>query len=60
MAIIPLLIAVLIVGFAVWLIQTAPLPINSWFKNVIIGIIVIAFIIWLLNHFGLYTGIHIK
>ena len=56
MAIGPIIIALLIVGFLIYMVTTVPIPINPWVKNLIIGIIFIGLVIWLLNMFGISTG----
>ncbi len=60
MSIISLIIALLILGFVVYIIQTAPIPINPWFKNIILGVIIIGVLIWLLQGFGFDTGLHFR
>ena len=58
MPIVPIIVALLIVGFLIWVIQTVPIPIPQWVKQIIIGVIVLGLIIWLLQLFGLDTGLH--
>lgn len=54
---ISILVVLLIVGFLCWAIQSAPLPLNPWFRNVITGVVILFLIIYLLNSFGFNTGI---
>lgn len=53
-----LLIAVLVIGLLVWLVQMLPLP--EPFKTIAIAIIIVICIIWLLTGFGGYVtpGVH--
>jgi hypothetical protein len=60
MSIIGLVIALLVIGFIIYIIQTAPIPINPWFKNIIVGVLVIGALIWLLQGFGVDTGLHFR
>lgn len=59
-SIISLLVALLIVGFVIFVVQTAPIPVSPWVRNIINGVIVIGLLIWLLNAFGLNTGVHLR
>lgn len=38
MSIIGIILVLLVVGFVFWIIQSAPIPINPWFKTVIMGL----------------------
>ena len=49
-----LLIAILVIGLLVWLVQMLPLP--EPFKTVAVAIIIVVCIIWLLQGFGGYVG----
>lgn len=60
MSIGPIIVALLIVGFLIYMITSVPIPINPWIKNLIVGIIFIALVIWLLNTFGVSTGLHLR
>ncbi len=60
MSIIALVVILLIAGFIIYMVSTAPIPIHPWIKNLIIGVIFLGLVIWLLNSFGLNTGIHLK
>ncbi len=60
MSIVTLLIVLLIVGFVLYMLQTAPLPINPWVKSLITGILIIVLMIWLLQSFGIATGFHLR
>lgn len=60
MSLIGLVVILLIAGFVIYIIQTAPIPINPWIKNVIVGILIIGVLIWLLQVFGFDTGLHFR
>lgn len=60
MSVVTIVLVLLFVGFIIWLVQTVPVPVNPWIKNVIMGIIFFAVLIWLLNTMGIHTGIPIK
>jgi hypothetical protein len=60
MSIITLVLVLLIVGFLIYMLQTLPLPIHPWIKNLILGVVIIVFVIWLLNAFGINTGIPLR
>lgn len=57
MTLIGLILVLIVLGFACWAVQTAPM-INTWFKSIIIGIIIIFTLILMLNFFGFATGIN--
>jgi hypothetical protein len=56
---ITIIIVIAAIGFLVWMLSTAPLPIHPWFINLIVGIVVLCTIIWILNRLGVHTGIPI-
>lgn len=60
MSIAGLLVLLLVFGFIAYMLMTAPIPIQPWFKSAIVGILVIAMIIYLLNAFGVDTGIPLR
>lgn len=60
MSLISLLLAVVVIGFICWVIQSAPIPMNPWFKNVLVGIIAIAALFWLMGAFGFSTGVRLR
>jgi hypothetical protein len=60
MSIIAAILVLLFAGFIMWVVRTAPLPIDGWIRTVIIGLIAFATIIYLLNGFGFNTGIHLN
>jgi hypothetical protein len=60
MSIIGILIALLVIGFICWIIQSAPIPISPWFKTVIVGIIAIVALIWVLNALGFGAGVPLR
>lgn len=53
---IQLILVLLFIGFVVWLIQTAPIPVHPWIKTVVIGLIFFCVLIWILNQLGVHTG----
>jgi hypothetical protein len=53
---ISLLIAVLVIGLLIWLVQLLPLP--DPFKTIAMVIVVIIAILWLLQSFAPGLGIH--
>lgn len=57
MSLVTLVLVLLIVGFLVYMLFTAPIPIHPWFKNLIVGIVFIALVIWLLQLLGVHTGL---
>lgn len=60
MSLLTLVLVLLIFGFICWVITSAPIPMNPWIKNVILGILVIAMVIYVLDSFGLHTGIPLR
>jgi hypothetical protein len=60
MSIISIVLILLVLGFVIWLVQTAPIPIHPWIKSVIMGVIFIAVLIWILNSLGLNTGVNLR
>lgn len=60
MSIISLLLAIVVIGFICWVIQSAPIPMNAWFKNVLVGVIAIAALFWIVGAFGFHTGVHLR
>lgn len=60
MSIIGVVLILLFLGFVLWIIQTAPIPINAWIRMVIMGFIIFAALIWILNLLGINTGINIR
>lgn len=59
MSIIGIVLVLLAIGFVLWIIQTAPIPIHPWIKTVIMGVVIFAVLIWILNLLGVHTGIAI-
>ncbi len=59
MSIVGIVLVLLVVGFVLWVVQTAPLPINSWIRTVIMGVIVLGAMVWLLNALGVHTGVNL-
>ena len=55
MPLIPVILAIAIVGFIVWVVLQIPMP--QIFKNIIIGVVALALIIWLLQMLGVATGL---
>ena len=60
MPIVPIILVLCLFGFLVYMLRSAPLPIDPWVKSLIIGIVCFALVIWLLNAFGINTGIHFR
>jgi hypothetical protein len=60
MSIISLILVLLLVGFLIWIVQTAPIPIHPWIKMVIMGVMFFLLLIWILNAFGVSTGIPLR
>ncbi len=60
MSITAIVVALLIAGFLIYMIQTAPIPISPWIKNLIMGVMVIGVVIWILQSAGLDTGLRLK
>ena len=60
MPIVTIILVLLFVGFIMWLIQTAPIPIHPWVKMVIMGFIAFAVLIFILNMIGVHTGIPLR
>ncbi len=58
MGLVSIIVTLLIVGFIVFLINSAPF-INQWFKNAIYGVICLAVLIWLLRVLGLLSGVNL-
>ena len=58
MPIVTIILVLLFVGFLLWVVKTAPLPIDPWFKTLIAGVIVFAFLLWFLGTvLGIDTGL---
>lgn len=60
MSVLSLVIVLCIIGFVIYMLMTAPIPIHPWIRTMIIGIICIALILWVMAEFGLNTGIHMR
>ncbi len=60
MSIVGIVLVLLVIGFILWMLQTAPIPIHPWIKTLIIGIIVFAVIVWMLELAGVHTGIPLR
>lgn len=60
MSLVGLVIVLLIAGFLIYIIQTAPIPMSPWIKSIIMGVLIIGILIWLLQGFGFDTGVHFK
>ena len=56
MPVITIVIVLLVVGFLMYVIQTAPIPVHPWVKTVILGVIGFFLLIFVLNLFGVHTG----
>ena len=54
-----LILALLIGGFVMYLVQTAPW-IHSWIKKAVIGLICFILLIYTLHFFGVATGFKLK
>lgn len=60
MSIVSLILVLLFIGFLIYLIQTAPIPVHPWIKTVIMGLIFFAALIYVLNVLGVHTGIPVR
>lgn len=60
MNIFSLILAIVIIGFAVSLITTLPIPMHPWFKTLIAGVILIGALVWLFNGLGHHTGAYLR
>jgi hypothetical protein len=60
MSIVTLLVVLLIAGFILYMLMTAPIPIHPWVRSLITGILIITLVIWLLQGFGLDTGFRLR
>lgn len=52
-----IILVLIVVGFALYMLQTAPIPVHPWIKTLISGIIGIALLLWVLSIFGIHTGV---
>lgn len=55
MPIVPLILAIAVAGFLVWIITQVPMP--AVFRNVVYGFVCFALVLWILQMFGIDTGI---
>ncbi len=60
MSIVTIILTLLVIGFVIYIIQTAPIPIHPWFKMIIMGVIGICALIFVLNLLGVHTGIPLR
>ena len=60
MSLITLVLVLLAVGFLIYIVQTAPIPIHPWFKMIIAGVIFFAALIFVLNLLGVHTGVRFR
>ncbi len=60
MSIISICLVLLLVGFVVYMVTSAPIPIDPWFKRLIVGVICFGVLIWLLNVVGIGTGLNLR
>jgi hypothetical protein len=60
MPIISLILVLLFIGFLIYLIQSAPIPVHPWIKTVIMGIIFFAALVYVLNALGVHTGMPVR
>lgn len=58
--VVPLVLSLILAAGVIWLIQTAPLPIHPWIRNIISFILFFALLIYLLGSFGIETGIRTR
>ncbi len=58
MSLISLLVAIVIVGFVVWLITLIPMP--EPFHKVIIGVVVLFLVLFVLQSLGVLTGMNLR
>ena len=56
MALVPILIVLVVVGFLLWIINTY-IPMAGSIKTILNAVVVIAVIIWLLTAFGVIHGL---
>lgn len=54
MPLIGFIVALLVIGFILYMIQTAPIPVHPWIRTLISGLIAIALLLWTLDYFGIY------
>lgn len=59
MSVITIILVLLFVGFILWMLTTAPIPIHPWIKTLIIGLVCFALLIWILSALGVHTGINL-
>lgn len=57
MSIVSIVLVLLFVGFILWMLTTAPIPIHPWIRTLIFGLVFFAVLIWILNALGIHTGI---
>ncbi len=60
MPIVTVILILIVVGFVMYLIQTAPIPIHPWFKMLIMGVMGIFALIFVLNLLGIHTGVPLR
>ncbi len=60
MPVVTIILVLLVVGFVMYLIQTAPIPIHPWVKTVILGIVGFFLLVFVLNMLGVHTGIPLR
>ena len=60
MSVVTIVLVLLAVGFVMYIIQTAPIPVHPWIKTIILGVIGFALLIFVLNLLGVHTGINLR
>ncbi len=56
MPLIQVLVALVVVGFILWLVNRF-IPMQNGIKSILNGVVVIAVVLWLLNLFGLFHSL---
>ena len=60
MPIVTVILVLLFVGFVLYMLTSAPIPIHPWIRTLIIGLVCFALILWILSIMGVSTGMHMR
>lgn len=59
MSLVSIIVWILFVGLILWIITSAPIPINPWLRSVLIALISFFFLLWFLQALGIHTGFNL-
>lgn len=60
MPVVTIVLVLLVVGFVMYMLQTAPIPVHPWVRTLILGVMGFFVLIFVLNLLGVPTGIPLR